>query len=135
MAQTKANQTAGVNTGLANQKWFYRLWEIIPGLTSWVVLVSPILLSLVWPVAVAYFIIAFDLFWLLKSFRMSLGLVEGYSLLKKSEKIDWRARLAELEDIESTHKAKLEKLQKFSKRGILGRKNHKQAKADYERID
>lgn len=135
MAQTKANHTTGAGTGLAYQKWFYRLWEIIPGLTSWVVLISPILLSLVWPVAVAYFIIAFDLFWLLKSFRMSLGLVEGYNLLKKSEKINWRSRLAELEDIESTHEAKLKNLQKLSKRGVFARSRSKIAKADYERIN
>ena len=77
------NQDQKWLTGLAGKRWFYRLWEIIPGVTSWIVLISPIFFSLVWPIAVAYFIIAFDLLWLLKSVRMSAGLIEGYMALKK----------------------------------------------------
>lgn len=87
MAQTNhTKNTKSLALGLADKRWFYRLCEIMPAALSWSILASPILLSLVYPIAVAYFIIAFDLFWLLKSIRMSFGLVEGYRTLKRSEK-------------------------------------------------
>lgn len=86
--------------GIADRKWFYRLWEIIPGLTSWLFLLSPIVLSFVWPIAVAYFIIAYDLLWFLKSMRMSVGLLSAYRRLHMAKKIDWQPRLEQLEDVE-----------------------------------
>lgn len=106
--------------GIADKKWFYRLWEIIPGLTSWLVLLSPIVLSLFWPIAVAYFIIAFDLLWLLKSMRMSLGLVEGYRTLKRAEKVDWPARLKELKDVNKALNIQQQKLSSIARPGIFG---------------
>lgn len=124
--------------GLADRRWFYRLWEIIPGLVSWLVLLSPIMLSLVWPIAVAYFIIAFDLFWLLKSARMSLGLIEGYGLLKKAEKIDWGKRVAQLNDIDASLSSQYVKLEKATKGSIFEgktRQDYKNLKAEYVRLE
>jgi len=143
MAQlSKSSSNQGWLTGVAGKKWFYRLWEIIPGLTSWLVLLSPIVFSLVYPLAVAYFIIAFDLLWLLKSVRMSVGLVQGYLILKKSEKIDWQGRLKELEDIDASLAEYQSKLTKLAKPGLFGlvkntsNKNaYNIAKANYERLE
>lgn len=101
---------------------------------SWSVLIGPIVLSLVWPVAVAYFIIAFDLMWLLKSFRMSLGLVEGYLNLKKSEKVDWQKRLAELEDIESSYAGYQKKLATASKPSWFGLARKSKDRPKFERL-
>lgn len=138
MAQANRAEVTFVR-GVAGKSWFYRMWEIIPGLVSWFVLISPILFSLVWPIGVAYFIIAFDLLWLLKSIRMSFGMVEGYQLVKKSEKIDWLARLKELEDIESSYQNKLKLLQKSSKPkffGLIGNnKKHSEARLEFDRIE
>jgi hypothetical protein len=50
------------------------------------------------PVAVAYFIIAFDLYWMLKSFRLSFNLVRGYRRLHVAQKVDWQHRLEWLKD-------------------------------------
>lgn len=142
MAQPKKyNQDQTWLTGLAGKRWFYRLWEIIPGVTSWIVLISPIFFSLVWPIAVAYFIIAFDLLWLLKSVRMSAGLIEGYMALKKAEKIDWQGRLRELEDIDASLEKYQSKLAKQSKPGLFGlikkttnKQEYNTTKSNYERI-
>jgi hypothetical protein len=76
-----------------NRRWFERLIEIIPGAVSWATLVAPVVISLFVPVAVAYYIIAFDLYWMIKSFHMSYNLIVGYKRLRASEKIDWRGRL------------------------------------------
>ena len=91
--------------GIAGKRWFYRLWEIAPGLTSWSILLAPVVLALTYPLVLAYFIIAFDIFWLLKSFRMSFGLVEGYTIFKKAEKINWNVRIEELKDVDGHLKA------------------------------
>src|SRR5688500_15401193 len=73
-----------------------RIFEIIPGLSAWIFLLSPILLSLVWPVIVAYIIIAYDLLWLTKAFGLSYRLIRGYRRLHRTDSADWRARLDDL---------------------------------------
>jgi hypothetical protein len=57
-----------------------------------------VLLSLVRPVWVAYFIIAFDLYWMIKSVRLSGNLVRGYRRLRLAEKVNWNGRLEWLKD-------------------------------------
>ncbi len=83
----------------ADKRWFYRLLEIIPGALTWSILLGPIILSLVFPIAVAYFIIAFDLLWLMKSIRMSFALILGYRRTKEAENRDWNTRLQQLSNI------------------------------------
>lgn len=102
---------ASINTDLSTQeyqisyvdrRWFERLLEIIPGLITWSIIIAPIILSIFAPIVVAYFIIAFDIFWLLKSFLMSSSLIGGYKRLHASQKVDWSARLNELDNLEAT---------------------------------
>jgi cellulose synthase/poly-beta-1,6-N-acetylglucosamine synthase-like glycosyltransferase len=78
---------------LTDQKWFIRLLDIIPGFLTWTVLLAPIVVSLFQPLWVAYFIIAFDLYWLIKAFRISGFLVRGYRKLHYAQKLDWAERL------------------------------------------
>lgn len=76
-----------------DRHWFVRFLEIFPGGITWLTLLLPVVLSLVMPVLVAYFIIAFDLYWMVKSFRLSINLIRGYRQLHFAQKIDWNARL------------------------------------------
>lgn len=67
----------------------HRLLEIIPGLVSW-----NLILFLVWggyffPVFTAYFILAFDVFWVWKGFTLTLAAVISHLRIKASEKLDW----------------------------------------------
>jgi hypothetical protein len=78
---------------LVDRRWFIRWLEIIPGSVTWLTLLGPIVLSLVQPVLVAYFIIAFDLYWMIKSFRLSFYLIRGYNRLEMAQHIDWNERL------------------------------------------
>lgn len=78
-----------------------RFLEIFPGAVTWLFLITPIILSLTYPVAVAYFIIAFDLLWLIKSMRLSFYLIRGYNRLHRSERIDWQAKLATLSELDA----------------------------------
>lgn len=82
-----------------DSRWFERLLEIFPGALTWFFLLAPIILSFFLPLVVAYFIIAFDLIWLIKSLRLSLFLVRGYSRLYRRQTIDWQKRLDDLEQL------------------------------------
>ena len=78
---------------LTDKRWFIRLLEIFPGALTWSFLLSPFILAFFQPLFIAYFIIAFDLFWLIKAFRMSYYLIRGYTRLRRSEKLDWSERV------------------------------------------
>jgi len=59
----------------------------------------PFMLSFVWPVGVAYFIIIFDTYWLVKALVMGGHLVFGYLHMQRAMRIDWLARLHQTEDL------------------------------------
>ncbi len=67
------------------QRWL----EILPGLFSWSLILFPIWGSFIVPLAVAYYIIAFDVYWFYRAISISiLGLI-SYFKLKAAEKYDW----------------------------------------------
>ena len=76
-----------------DEAWFIRMLEVVPGLVTWLTLLLPVLLSLVEPVWVAYFIIAYDLYWMVKSFRLSINLIRGYKVLHAAQRVNWNERL------------------------------------------
>jgi hypothetical protein len=66
-----------------DERWFIRLLEIVPGAVTWLTLLLPIILSLLEPVWVAYFIIGFDLYWMVKSFRLTSSGATGHCMTRK----------------------------------------------------
>ena len=73
----------------SKDKKLLRRLEILPGLISWSLIIFPIWGSLVVPVAVAYYIIAFDVYWLYRSFwTATLSLLSFYRI-KASQAFDW----------------------------------------------
>jgi cellulose synthase/poly-beta-1,6-N-acetylglucosamine synthase-like glycosyltransferase len=74
----------------------YRFLEILPGLTAWFTLVLIVLLSFLTPFFMALFIIAFDIYWLIKTVYLSLHLRAAYNKLKINSKINWLDRLDSL---------------------------------------
>ncbi len=70
----------------------YRALEIFPGFLSWATLIVLIILSYFKPVWVAYFIIAFDIYWLLLVFYLGVHLLASYRKLKQNEKVDWESK-------------------------------------------
>ncbi|HSX14556.1 MAG TPA: hypothetical protein VLE72_01430 [Candidatus Saccharimonadales bacterium] len=96
-----------------DSRWFERLLELIPGSLTWTFLLAPVILSFFVPIAVAYFIIAFDLIWLVKSLRLSFFLIIGYSKLYQRQSLDWQERLADLEDLSKAIKTKRTELRRL----------------------
>jgi len=76
----------------------YRILEIFPGFLSIATLLILLIFSYFKPVWVAYFIIAFDVYWLLLVIYMAIFLITSYYKLKKGLKTDWLARCEQLKN-------------------------------------
>lgn len=74
----------------------YRALEILPGFLSWGTIIGVILLSIYAPIVAAYFIIAFDIFWLLKTIYLSAHLRHNWKRLKHNMALDWAEMLSKL---------------------------------------
>lgn len=75
------------------ERLVYRALEILPGALSWLTLLSVIFLSWLKPVWVAFFIITFDIYWLLKTIYFSIHLRATYMKMREQIKMDWLAKL------------------------------------------
>ncbi len=67
--------------------------EILTGLIPWLLIAFLIVGSFVVPELVAYFVIAFNVFWLYKSGQMTIGIIVGYLNLRATVKIDWLSKI------------------------------------------
>jgi len=71
----------------------YRTLEILPGFLAWFTLLLVVVLSMYTPVFMAIFIIAFDVYWLIKTMYLSLHLRVSYAKLKKNLTVNWMDKL------------------------------------------
>ena len=76
----------------------YRLYEILPGLSIWLTIFLIFFLSVVAPVWVVYFIILFDIYWVLKVFNFSFYLIVAWTRLSAAKKINWFEKIKELDN-------------------------------------
>lgn len=74
----------------------YRLFETIPGILTWLTLIGIIFASWLIPVWTAFFIIAFDLYWLIKTIYLSFHLRANWRRTKHYLELDWEERLKNL---------------------------------------
>lgn len=74
-------------------RWEIRLFEILPALITWSVLLLPLILAVFFPAAVAIFVILFDIYWLLRSIRLNFDLLQSYHRLHKSLAVNWHDQL------------------------------------------
>ena len=71
----------------------YRFFEMLPGLLAWGTLLAIVFLSWASPVFIAFFIIAFDIYWLLKTLFLSFHLRPTFSKMRWIMKVDWLGEL------------------------------------------
>ena len=71
------------------ERTIYRLLEILPGFLSWTTLGLIFLLSWLLPFWVAIFIIAFDIYWFLKTIYLSLHLRSAFKKMRHNLSINW----------------------------------------------
>jgi hypothetical protein len=76
---------------------FYRILEILPGGASWITLIGVVLMSIYVPFIAAYFIIAFAVYWVLKTAFLSYHLRYNWKRLRHHLSVDWGAMIARFE--------------------------------------
>jgi hypothetical protein len=69
-----------------------RTFEIIPGLLLWSTFLGLLIFSFVRPIAVAIFIIAYDLYWLIRVSYFSVFMLLAYRRVRLEWGTDWRRR-------------------------------------------
>ncbi|PLX22275.1 hypothetical protein C0584_00010, partial [Candidatus Parcubacteria bacterium] len=80
-----------------SERKFYRKLEMLPAILSWATLIGLIILSYFQPVGVAFFLIAFDVYWLLLVFFLGVYLIVAYRKMQKNMKINWAEKCKELD--------------------------------------
>ncbi len=69
-----------------------RIFEIVPAAASWTALLGMLVIAFWKPVVAAVVIIAFDFYWLLRLFYMTLFLILAYLRLWAEKETDWISR-------------------------------------------
>lgn len=75
-------------------RFLYRVLEIFPGLLSWATILGIILLSFLVPTIASYFIIAFSLYWLLRTIYLSAHLRHNWRRLQHNISLNWTEMLS-----------------------------------------
>ncbi|MBL7158318.1 MAG: hypothetical protein ISS91_02295 [Candidatus Omnitrophica bacterium] len=78
-----------------------RLFEILPGLVSWSVILGMLALSFLKPIIAAVIIIAFDLYWFLKLIYLTIFLVISYGRLSIEKNTNWMERVGKVDNVDS----------------------------------
>lgn len=97
-----------------------RFLEILPGASSWTLLIIPIFISAFWPSWIACFVIIFDFYWLVRALVFGGHLISGYLKIRRDTKIDWIARLKSFKENPQEHLNKIN--QKIKGVGVLERR-------------
>lgn len=85
-------------TTVPKERLVQRMLEIIPGVLTWVTIVGFILLSFFFPIAVAIFIIAFDVHWILRTIFIVFYSLVAYGKFRWGKRTDWQARCQQISD-------------------------------------
>ncbi len=71
----------------------YRIYEILPGVSIWLTLIGGIVLSFVQPLWMIYFVIVFDIYWVLKVLNFSFYLLVAWNRFAHARRTDWKDKL------------------------------------------
>src|SRR3990167_7753159 len=103
MSQNISYLKVGRSSELAgSDRFFYRMFELVPGALSWGTILFIFILSWFRPAWAAYFVILFDLYWFLKTIYMSSHNFHNCRRIKTNLKTDWKELVSHLKH-ESIH--------------------------------
>lgn len=88
---------------IKNEKKVLRWLEILPGITSWSLIIFPIWGAFLVPTLVAYYILAFDIYWLYRSMWSAGMALLAHFRLKASQQFDWLKEAKSFLDWEKVH--------------------------------
>ncbi len=87
----------------AKERIIYRIFEIFPGFLVWLTLIGMVVLSWLKPVWTAYFIIAFCVYWLLRTIYFSACLIGAYRKMADNLKTNWMEKLKQTQGWEEIY--------------------------------
>jgi hypothetical protein len=74
----------------------YRLFEILPGVLSWTIIFSPVILSFFWPSLAAYVLTTYIVIWFIRSMTMSFRTLQSYKIMQQHQILDWQQLIDDL---------------------------------------
>ncbi len=80
-----------------------RFLEILPGFTSWNIILFPYWGIFIVPNAVAYFILGFNIYWFYQSFQVALSGIISHFRIQASMQYDWMSDLKKIDGYEKVH--------------------------------
>src|SRR5579872_990477 len=93
MATTTLPGAAGSPFGVALRQFSTRLLEAAPGLITWILLLAPAWIPIVFPwpgaFAVAAAVLLFDVYWLIRSITVVTGVYSTLTRMRRDMSIDW----------------------------------------------
>jgi hypothetical protein len=79
---------------------YYRFFEMLPGLLSYLLLLTPVILSILDVTLAVFFILAYLLIFFVRSLAYSTRAIVGYLTMRQHMKLDWTALI---KDVEAGH--------------------------------
>ena len=77
------------------RRQFQRALEILPGALAWTIILFPLWGTFFVPKIVAYFVLAFDVYWLYRSFSTGVLGTVGFLKIKELAKVNWMDKYSE----------------------------------------
>lgn len=92
------HQKLDIEIPLGKRSAFYRAFEILPAISTYLIILLPIILSFISPLVGAVFVIVYIIIWFVKAMAMSIRSIQGFNILMKAQAVGWRQRLDDLEN-------------------------------------
>jgi cellulose synthase/poly-beta-1,6-N-acetylglucosamine synthase-like glycosyltransferase len=80
----------------SERKGHYRLFEILPGAITWVMLLLPFILSLINVTLAALFVLIYLLVYFCRAMAVNVRSLQGYHTMRQYQKLDWKLLFDEL---------------------------------------
>src|SRR3982751_4467150 len=77
----------------------YRLFEILPGVLTYLILLMPVILAWFSPVAAAYFVLAYLLIWFMRAIGIDIRSIQGWRTLNEHKNLHWDKLNDDLENL------------------------------------
>lgn len=102
-----------------NEKLVDRILEMIPGILTWSLILSPIWLGLIYPNMIVYLLTFMAVYWFYLALKHTTGMIIGYRKYKREMSTNWLEELRKLDFNELPHKETLPASYEETKHFIL----------------
>mgnify|MGYP001685005229 FL=1 len=95
--QERRSDWADLEIPLGKRTKKYRLFEILPGALSYMMIILLFVLSVISPALGSYYLLLIIATTLVKAVGIVYRTIQGYNAAKRAERVDWHQRFVDLE--------------------------------------